>query len=60
MIDMEEFARLCEASSPEKELPLELRAKFAAAGLSEKVQRDPNPWPLVFAVYRGGTFDKVA
>lgn len=54
-MDMRKVVDCCEASSPERPIPAEIRTK-PPAGVTEKVINRPIPIPLLLAIKRGGTF----
>ena len=54
---MKRVIEVCEVSSPEKEIPVEVR-KMPPKGVTEKVIENPIPFSLLLAIRRGGTFNR--
>ncbi len=60
MSDISWIAEICSASSPEKELPRELRKSASSGDLNERVVSKPIPYALLLSIRRGGTFKDAA
>ena len=60
MLHINRLAEICRASSPEKEIPKEIRRDDRSGGLEERVMSNPIPYALLLSIRRGGTFKDVA
>ena len=56
-MDLKRVIEVCEVSSPEKEIPVEVR-NMPPKGVTEKVIENPIPFSLLLAIRRGGTFNR--
>ena len=60
MLDMRKVVEICSASSPERELPREMRTVASAGDLAKRVMSNPVPYALLLSIRRGGTFKDAA